>query len=59
MHTQFSKQMFASFARRTVPRVRAFAAAANPRVFFDIAIAQKPAGRITFEVRFAVVAPPS
>ena len=51
--------MFASFARRTVPRVRAFAAAANPRVFFDIAIAQKPAGRITFEVRFAVVAPPS
>jgi hypothetical protein len=30
---------------------RAFATGANPKVFFDVKIGTKPAGRIVFEVR--------
>ena len=42
--------MFAA-ARRSTPRfARSFADKANPRVYFDMTIGEKKAGRITFEV---------
>lgn len=34
-----------------LPAARAFSTMANPKVFFDVAIGGRPAGRIEFEVR--------